>query len=111
MRIEKRISFSLDEVWNEWCFRRHGSKAYQHEFASCPVLTSLGSKSGTLFVSESGKTCQHYFGGFQTRDFSRYADRPEIPNQALTALTVVCGVLRALGGTNRCVQRTLVSKV
>ena len=75
------------------------------------ILTSLGSKSGTLFVPESGKTCQHYFGGFQTRDFSRYADRPEIPNQALTALTVVCGVLRALGGTNRCVQRTLVSKV
>ena len=82
------------------------------------ILTSLGSKSGTLFVPESGKTCQHYFGGFQTRDFSRYADRPEIPNQALTALTVVLRRPQSIGrdkplraadasiqGVMRCPQR------
>ena len=26
MRIEKRISFSLDKVWTEWCIRRHARK-------------------------------------------------------------------------------------
>ena len=75
------------------------------------ILTSLGSKSGTPFYLNRGKHVNTILGDSKPEIFSRYADRPEILNQALTALTVVCGALRALGGTNRCVQRTLVSKV
>jgi hypothetical protein len=34
---------------------------------SFPVLLIIGSKSGTPFLSESAKTCQHYFSDFLTR--------------------------------------------
>jgi hypothetical protein len=47
MRIEKRISFSLDEVWAECCFSPTRSKAYQHELYGW--LISLGCNGGTPF--------------------------------------------------------------
>jgi len=35
-----------------------------------PVLWISGSKSGTPFLSESAKTCQHYFSDFFTAGFA-----------------------------------------
>jgi hypothetical protein len=37
---------------------------------SFPVLLIIGSKSGTPFLSESAKTCQHYFSDFFAAGFA-----------------------------------------
>jgi hypothetical protein len=73
-------------------------------------LISLGSNGGTPpFYLNLGKRVNTIIGGFRTTDFSHYADRPEIPNQAL--MLELQFAPSPIGRTNRCVQRTLVSKV
>jgi hypothetical protein len=69
------------------------------------------------FYLNLGKRVNTIIGGFQTTDFSHYADRPEIPNQVLMLELLVCAVLRALRdkplraadariqGVTRCPQR------
>ena len=62
MPIEKWISFSLDGVWAEWCFRRHARRGINVDLAIFPKLRGRG----TPFVSESARVCQYNFDLFRT---------------------------------------------
>ena len=77
MRIEKRISFSLDGVWTEWCFRRHARKRISVSFTVW--LISLGCNSGTPF----------------------YLNRQERVNTILSSFPRTIWIASAAGG-NRC---------
>src|SRR5215467_9130427 len=59
MRIAKRISFSLDGFWPQWCCGRHALR--RSDSISPRVVKVPGFQQWNAVVRESSKICQHYF--------------------------------------------------
>jgi hypothetical protein len=61
MQILKRISFSWDGVWSEWCFFVETPEAIQHFFLFLFLNFPSVFRTRMSFLLESLKVCQRYF--------------------------------------------------
>jgi len=63
-------------VWVDCWSSSKRSGAYQRNFLFPVLLISLGSKTGTPFLAERAKKCQHYFWLYLQKRFGRRRHRP-----------------------------------
>ena len=62
MRIGKRISFSLDGVWTEWCFRWHAKRRINVVFRGVVNFPWFQQWNALFYLNP--QACQHNFDSF-----------------------------------------------